>query len=110
MEVLLQLISEYFMGPAWLCNRLFEADDGAQTHLCVHIFMDGRSTVAMPCPLQISDHAAVAVHLVMAMVDAADLLLNLRFSGIIIRPPMLPVVVVCIGADRQSSQQPADAE
>ena len=39
------------MGLAWLCSRLFGADDGAQTHLCVHVFMDGRSAVAVPYPL-----------------------------------------------------------
>ena len=46
----------------------------------------------------------------MAVVDAADLILNLRFLGIIICLPMLPVVIVGILADPQSPQEPADAE
>ena len=46
----------------------------------------------------------------MAMVDAADLLLNLRFMGIIICLPVFSVVIVGIRADRQPSQQPADTE
>ena len=46
----------------------------------------------------------------MAMVDAADLLLNLRFLGIVICLPVLPVVIVGIRADRQPPQQPADTE
>ena len=46
----------------------------------------------------------------MAVVDAADLILNLCFLGIIICLPMLPVVIVGIRADCQPPQQPADAE
>ena len=46
----------------------------------------------------------------MAMVDAADLLLNLRFLGIIIRLPVFPVVIVGIRADPQLPQQPTGAE
>ena len=42
MEVLLSFILEYLMGLAWLCPRLFGADDGAQTHLRVHVFMDSQ--------------------------------------------------------------------
>ena len=46
----------------------------------------------------------------MAVVDAADLLLDHRFLGIIICLPMLPVVIVGIRADPQLPQEPADAE
>ena len=46
----------------------------------------------------------------MAVIDATDLLLNLRFLGIIIRLPVFPVVIVGIRADPQPPQQPADAE
>ena len=46
----------------------------------------------------------------MAVVDAADLLLNHRFLGIIICLPVLPVVIVGIRADPQPPQEPADAE
>ncbi len=46
----------------------------------------------------------------MAVIDAADLLLNLCFLGIIIRLPVFPVVIVGIRADPQPPQQPADAE
>ncbi len=97
------------MELAWLCSRLFWADDGAQTHLCVHVFMDGRSAVAVLCPLQISRHAVVAVHSVMAMADTADLLLNFRFLGIITCLLVLPVVIVDIRADRQPPQQPLNS-
>ena len=41
--------------------------------------MDGRSAVAVPCPLQIGCHAAVAVYSMIAVVDVPALLLNLRF-------------------------------
>ena len=46
----------------------------------------------------------------MAVVDAADLLLDRRFLGTIICLPMLPVVIVGIRADPQPLQEPADAE
>ena len=46
----------------------------------------------------------------MAVVDAADLLLNFCFLGIIICLPVLPVVIVGIRADRQPPQQPAYPE
>ena len=88
MEVLIQFVPEYFMGLAWLCPRLFGANDGAQIHLRIHVFMDSRSAVAVPCPLQIGGHAAVAVHSIMVVVDAEDLLLNLRFLGIVICLPL----------------------
>ena len=45
----------------------------------------------------------------MAVIDAADLLLNLCFLGMIIRLPVFPVVVISIRADSQPLQQPADA-
>ena len=45
----------------------------------------------------------------MAVIDAADLLLNLCFLGIIIRLPVFPVVVISIRADAQPLQQPAGA-
>ena len=44
------------------------------------------------------------------MVDFADLPLDFRFFGIIIRLPVFPVVIVGIRADPQPPQQPADAE
>ena len=110
MEVLIQFVLEYFMGLSRLCPWLFGADDGAQTHLLVHVFMDGRSAVAVPRPFQIGGHAAVAIHSFMAVVDATDLLLNLCFLGIIICLPVLPVVIVGIRAERQPPQQPADTE
>jgi hypothetical protein len=46
----------------------------------------------------------------MAVIDAADLLLNLCFLGIIIRLPVFPVVIVGIRTNRQPPQQPADTE
>lgn len=46
----------------------------------------------------------------MAVVDAADLLLNHCFLGIIICLPVLPVVIVGIRADPQPPQEPTDAE
>jgi len=46
----------------------------------------------------------------MAVIDAADLFLNLCFLGIIIRLPVFPVVIVGIRANRQPPQQPADTE
>ena len=51
MEVLIQFVPEYFMGLSRLCPQLFGADDGAQTHLRIHVFMDGRCAVAVPCTL-----------------------------------------------------------
>ena len=58
------------MGLAWFYLRLFGADDGTQPHLCVHVFMDGRHAVAVPCPPQIYGHAAIPVYSIMAVVDA----------------------------------------
>ena len=72
--------------------------------------MDGRSAVAVPCPLQIGGHAAVAIHPVMAVVDASDLLLDLRFFGIIICLVVLPVVILGIRAYPQPPQEPASTE
>ena len=40
MEVLIQFVLEYFMGLSRLCPWLSGADDGAQTHLRIHILMD----------------------------------------------------------------------
>ena len=110
MEVLLSLILEYFMGLVWLSPRLFSADDGAQTHLRVQVFMDGRTAIAVPCTFQIGGHATVAVHSVMAVVDVADLFLNFRFFCIIIRLSVFPIVIAGIRADPQPSQEPADTE
>ena len=71
------------MGLAGFYLRLLGADDGTRTHLCVYVFMDGRHAVAVPCPPQICGHAAISVYSIMAVVDAANLLLNLCFWGII---------------------------
>lgn len=72
--------------------------------------MDRCGTVSIPFTLQIDSHAAVAVHTIVAVVDVSDLLLDFLFLSIIIRLPVFPVVIVCVGADRQPSQQPANAE
>lgn len=69
----------------------------AQFH--IHIFMDSRLAVAVSPASQISCHAAVAVHSVVAVVDFTDLLLDFRFLGMITRLPVLPVVIVSIRAD-----------
>ena len=71
--------------------------------------MDSCAAVAVSSAFQISCHAAVTVHAVMAVVDIPDLLLNLCFLGMIIRLPVFPVVVISIRADSQPLQQPADA-
>ena len=98
------------MGAAWLCPRLFGADDRAQTHLRIHVFMNGRSAALISRALQIYIHAAVTIHSIMAVVNIADLLLNLCFLGIIICLPVLAVVVVGIRADPQPPQEPTNAE
>ena len=46
----------------------------------------------------------------MAVVEVADLLLNLCFWGIITCLPVFPVVIVSVRADRQPPQQPAYPE
>ena len=86
------------------------ADDGAQAQLPVHIFMDSCAAVAVSPAFQISCHAVVTVHTVMAVADIPDLLLNCCFLGIIIRLPVFPVVIISIRADSQPLQQPADSE
>ena len=108
-EVLLQLVFKYFVRFPGLCAWLFGAADGVQTQFPVHIFMDSCAAVAVSSAFQISCHAAVTVHAVMAVVDIPDLLLNLCFLGMIIRLPVFPVVVISIRADSQPLQQPADA-
>lgn len=40
MELLPELILKYFLWFPKLCDRLWEADNGMQTHFCIPIFMD----------------------------------------------------------------------
>ncbi len=108
-EVLFQPVFKHFVGLAGLCPWLFGTDDGAQTHFCVHVFMDRRGAVTVPLAPLVDSHAAVAVHTIVAVVDVPDLLLDF-FLSIIISLPVFPVVIVCVRADRQPPQQPADAE
>ena len=89
------------MGLAWFYLQLFGANDGTQTYLRVHVFMDGRNAVAVTCPLQICSHAAVAVRFILAVLDAVNLFLNLHFRGIICLP-MFSVVIVGIRGDPQA--------
>ena len=74
MEVLLQLVLEYLMGPPGLCPRLFRTDNGMQPRLGVHIFMNGRLAVAAALALQTGRHAAAAVHSAVAAADFGNLL------------------------------------
>ena len=101
MEDLFQLVLEYFMRLPRLCPWLLRADDGMQSHLRIHIFMDGCGAVVVSFAAQISRHTAVAVNTVMPVVDLIDLSLDFCFLGIIIRLPMFPVVIVGIRADLQ---------
>ena len=110
MEVLIQSVLEYFMGVPRLCPRFLRADDGMQAQLLIHIFMDCCLAVAVPSAFQIGRHAAVSVYSIVAVVDLFNLLLGFCFSGIIIRLPVFPVVIVGIRADFQPPQQPPDAE
>ena len=96
-------------GTCRVLSPALGADDGTRTHLCVHVFMDGRHAVAVPFPPQICGHAAISVYSIMAVVDAANLLLNLCFWGIIIHFSVFPVIIVGIGADPQAPQEPTDA-
>ena len=93
-----------------LCPGFFRADDGMQTHLTIHIFMDGCVAVAVPFTLQIGRHPAIAVNTVVSVVNLTDLPLDFCFLGIIICLPVLPVVIVGIRADPQPPQEPTDAE
>ena len=108
-EVLLQLVLKYLVGLPGLCAWPLGADDGVQAQLHVHIFVDSRAAIAVSPAFEISCHAAVTVHPVMAVVDILNLLLNLCFLGIIIRLPVFSVVVISIRADAQPLQQPAGA-
>ena len=78
--------------------RLPGADDGAQSQLCVHIFMDGCGAVDVSAAFQIGPHAAVAVDAVVAVVDPLDLPMDFCLLGIVVRLPVLPVVVIGIRA------------
>ena len=100
-KVLFQLVFKYFVGLPGLRAWFPGADDRVQAQLLVHIFMDSRAAAAVTSAFQISRHAAVTVHAIMAVVDIPDLLLNLRFLGIIIRLPVFPVVIIGIRADPQ---------
>lgn len=62
-------------NPGSACSRIsyaaslalfpfFWADDGMQTHLCVHIFMDGSGAVAVSFTLQIGRHDTATVNTV----------------------------------------------
>ncbi len=102
-KVLPEPVFEHFVGLAGLYTRLFGPDDRAQSHLCVHVFMDRCGTVSVSFTPQVDSHAAVAVHAIVAVVDVSDLLLNLLFLSIIIRLPVFPVVIICVRADCQPS-------
>ncbi len=101
MEILLQLVLEYFMWLSRLCPWLLRADDGIQTHLSIHIFMDGCGAVVVSFAAQISRHTAVAVNTVVLVVDLIDLSPDFCFLGVIIRLPVFPVVIVGIRAELQ---------
>ncbi len=107
MDVLVELVLEYFMWLPWICTRFYRVDDGMQTHLRVHIFMDGSCAVAVSFTRQIDRHGTVAVNTVVPVVDFIYLPLDLCFLGIIIRLPVFPVVIVGIRAE---PQQPVGAE
>ena len=97
-EVLLQPVFEHLMGLSGPGSRLPGADDGAQAQLCVHIFMDGCSAVAVSSAFQIGLHAAVAIDTVVAVVNLLNLLVDCRFLGIVTRLPVLAVVVIGVWA------------
>ena len=86
MEVLLQLVFEYFMRLPRFCSRFFRTDDGMQAHFGVHIFMDGCGAVAVSLASQVDRHAAITVNTVVPVVNLIDLLLDLCFFCVIIPP------------------------
>ena len=110
MEILIQLVIEYFMSLSRLCPRLFGADDGMQPHLNVHIFSDGSGAVAVSFALQIDCHTAIAKDTVMFVIKLLYLPLDFCLFVVVISLPVFPVVVVGIRAQVQSPKQPANAE
>ena len=62
----------------------------------VHIFMDSSGVVAVSFTLQISCHAAIAVHAAVLVVNLFNLLLDFCFLGAITGLPVFPVVIISI--------------
>ena len=106
-EVLGQLIIKYLMWLPMHILRLFRTDNRIQPHLFIHILMNGHRTVTEPFACQINGHAPVSVHAIVLVVNLTDLRLYFRFLGTVISLPVFPVVIVSIGTDIQSPQQPA---
>ena len=98
-EILIQLIIEYFMRFSMLISRLLWADNGTESQLCIHIFMNGSSTVRIAFAFQIDFHAPVTVNTIVDMINFLNLCLYFCFMGIIIRLPVFPVVIVRVWTD-----------
>ena len=69
--------------------------------------MNGWKTVEESFSLKIYFPGSVAVHSIVVMVDFADLFLYVCLTGIIIRLPVFPVVVIGIWTDVQMAKDPA---
>ena len=79
--------------------RFFPANNRVQPYLFIHILMNGHWTVMEAFACQINGHAPVSVHSIVLVVNLPDLLLYLRFLGIVICLPVFPVVIVRIWVD-----------
>ena len=109
-EILIKFIVEYFMRFSVLIFRLLWADNGMESQLCIHIFMNGSCTVRVASAFQIDFHAPITVDTIVSMINLLNLCLYFCFPGIIIRLPVFPVVVISIWAYTQPSKQPANAK
>lgn len=109
-KILSQPVLEYFVRFPRPGSRLSGAHNGTQPQFSVHISMDGDRAIVVPSTFQIDRHAAVTVNAVMIVIYFGNLFQHFRLTCIKSSLSVFAVVIVSIWADRQTAQQPADAE
>ena len=105
-EILIKFIVEYFMRFSVLIFRLLWADNGMESQLCIHIFMNGSCTVRVASVFQIDFHAPVTINTIVDMIDFLNLRVYFCFIGITIRLPVFPVVIIRVWTDFKPAKEP----
>ena len=90
-----------------LIFRLLWTDNGSESKLCIHIFMNSSCTVKIAFTLQINFHASVAVNSIVGVVDFLNLCLYFCFMGIVNRLPVFPVVIIRVWTNFKPTKEPA---
>ncbi len=76
-KILFQPIFKYFVLLSLFILWLFRSGNGTKSQFCIHIFMDGRGTIAVTLSCQIDCHSSIPVKAVMFVVDFFNLGQNL---------------------------------